>query len=221
MTNKSIRNFARIALCLSACVGLFAQSTTISDTLTNSVGGSSYTGRIVVTLNPPSSAQPLYYSTTSLSGWQYTICIGVTGSDCSTTTAAGTVTISLYANSTIIPAGSSYSARYSPAKGSPWVETWLVTPSTTKLYQVRSTTVPTPTTMFSVGQITGGSASNGNCLVYSSSSLAWAPAACAAGGGSGTVTSVAATVPSILALSGSPITTSGTLAITLATQSAR
>ena len=34
------------------------------------------------------------------------------------------------------------------------------------------------------------------------------------GGGSGTVTSVAATVPSFLAISGSPITTSGTLAIT-------
>jgi len=153
--NKPIRNLARIALCLASCVGLFAQSTAISDTLTNSVGGSSYTGRIVVTLNSPSSAQPLYYSTTSLSGWQYTLCIGVTGSDCSTTTAAGTVTISLYANSTITPAGSSYSARYSPAKGSPWVETWVVTPSTTKLYQVRSTTVPTPTTMFSVRQITG------------------------------------------------------------------
>ena len=34
------------------------------------------------------------------------------------------------------------------------------------------------------------------------------------GGGSGTVTSVAATVPSIFSISGSPITTSGTLAIT-------
>lgn len=36
------------------------------------------------------------------------------------------------------------------------------------------------------------------------------------GGGSGTVTSVAATVPSFLSISGSPITTSGTLAISLA-----
>jgi hypothetical protein len=36
------------------------------------------------------------------------------------------------------------------------------------------------------------------------------------GGGSGTVTSVAATVPSFLSVSGSPITTSGTLAFTLA-----
>ena len=39
-------------------------------------------------------------------------------------------------------------------------------------------------------------------------------------GGTGTVTSVAMTVPSILSVAGSPITTSGTLAVTLATQTA-
>lgn len=40
------------------------------------------------------------------------------------------------------------------------------------------------------------------------------PAPSGGGGGSGTVTSVAASVPSLLSISGSPITTSGTLAIT-------
>lgn len=40
------------------------------------------------------------------------------------------------------------------------------------------------------------------------------------GGGSGTVTSVSLTVPSFLSVSGSPITTSGTLAVTLTTESA-
>lgn len=40
------------------------------------------------------------------------------------------------------------------------------------------------------------------------------------GGGSGTVTSVAVSVPSFLSVSGSPITTSGTIAISLATQNA-
>lgn len=40
------------------------------------------------------------------------------------------------------------------------------------------------------------------------------------GTGSGTVSSVAMTVPSILAVSGSPITTTGTLALSLSTQSA-
>lgn len=39
----------------------------------------------------------------------------------------------------------------------------------------------------------------------------------AAGGGSGTVTSVAVSVPAILSVSGSPVTTSGTIAITTAT----
>ncbi len=41
-----------------------------------------------------------------------------------------------------------------------------------------------------------------------------------ASGGSGSVTSVAMTVPSIMAIGGSPITTSGTLAITLQTETA-
>lgn len=40
------------------------------------------------------------------------------------------------------------------------------------------------------------------------------------GSGSGTVTSVGMTVPSFLSVAGSPVTTSGTLALTLATQSA-
>lgn len=40
------------------------------------------------------------------------------------------------------------------------------------------------------------------------------------GGGTGTVTSVALTAPSFLSVAGSPITTSGTLAVTLATQTA-
>lgn len=40
------------------------------------------------------------------------------------------------------------------------------------------------------------------------------------GGGSGTVTSVALTVPSVFSVAGSPITSSGTLAVSLATQSA-
>jgi len=205
-------------LLLLVALALPAQTVTLSDTLTTAVGGAAYTGRITVTLNAPALAQPLYYSTTSLTGWQAVYCLGVTGSDCTTTTSAGVFAATLYANSTITPAGTSYSARFTPSKGSPWSEVWVVGASDTKLYQVRSTAVPTPTTMFSVGQLTGGSATNGNCLVFDGS--AWAPAACASGGGSGTVTSVAATVPSIMSISGSPITTSGTLAISLVTQTA-
>lgn len=49
---------------------------------------------------------------------------------------------------------------------------------------------------------------------------AWVAVGSGGGGGSGTVTSVAATFPNFLSVSGSPITTSGTLAVSLATQTA-
>jgi hypothetical protein len=204
-------------LFLSA-LAAYGQTVSLSDTLTNAVGGGSYTGRVTVTLNAPGNASPLYYSTTSLTGWQAVYCIGVTGADCTTTTSAGTFAATLYANSTITPAGTSYSARFQPAKGAAWSEVWTVEAADTKLYQVRSTTVPSPTVMFQPSQLTAGGASNGSCLVFDGT--VWEPAACASGGGSGTVTSVAATVPSILAVTGSPITSSGTLAFSLATQTA-
>lgn len=54
---------------------------------------------------------------------------------------------------------------------------------------------------------------NGQCLVYSTSSLAWINTSCG-GGGSGTVTSVALSIPSLFTISGSPVTTTGTLTAT-------
>ena len=61
-----------------------------------------------------------------------------------------------------------------------------------------------------------------NIALAGPSPIIWGPGcafnlytnACIAGGGSGTVTSVGMTVPSFLSVSGSPITTSGTLALT-------
>jgi hypothetical protein len=205
----------KILLFLGA-LAAYGQTVILSDTLTNAVGGGSYTGRVTVTLNAPGNASPLYYSTTSLTGWQAVYCLGVTGADCTTTTSAGTFAATLYANSTITPAGTSYAARFQPAKGAAWSEVWTVEASDTKLYQVRATAVPSPTVMFQPSQLTAGGASNGSCLVYDGTT--WEPGSCSSG--SGTVTSVAATVPSILAVTGSPITTSGTLAISLATQTA-
>lgn len=66
-----------------------------------------------------------------------------------------------------------------------------------------------------VGGITvTGTPSTGQVLTATSSSAAnWQTPA--GGGGAGTVTSVAMTVPSFLSISGSPITTSGTLAVSL------
>lgn len=162
-------------------LALQAQTVSLSDTLTNAVGGGSFTGRITVTINAPGSAQPLYYSTTSLTGWQAVYCLGVTGADCTTTTAAGTFAATLYANSTITPAGTSYSARFQPSKGSPWSETWVLTPSTTTLLAVRSTTTPTPSTTISPQQISSGGATTGQCLRWSGS--AWYASACVVGNG--------------------------------------
>lgn len=59
---------------------------------------------------------------------------------------------------------------------------------------------------------------NGQALVFNSVSGLWEPTTISAG--SGTVTSVAMSVPSFLSVSGSPITTSGTLAVSLANQNA-
>lgn len=168
---KTTMNILRAFILLAATIALQAQTVSLSDTLTNAVGGGSFTGRITVTLNAPASAQPLYYSTTSLTGWQAIYCVGVTGADCTSTTSAGTFAATLYANSTITPAGTSYSARYQPARGSGWTETWVVGASNTKLYQIRATTVPTPTVTFQPSQIAPGS--NGQVLTTVSGAAAW------------------------------------------------
>ena len=184
------------ALFLGA-LGAYGQTVSLSDTLANAVGGGSFTGRITVTLNAPASAQPLYYSTTSLTGWQAVYCVGATGADCTTTTNAGVFAATLYANSTITPAGTSYAARFQPSKGSPWSEVWTVEASDTKLYQVRSTTVPSPTVTFQPSQLAlaagslvyGSSAgvgtalaagTNGHVLTLSGGYPAWAAAAASA-----------------------------------------
>lgn len=74
-------------------------------------------------------------------------------------------------------------------------------------------TLPTTTT--------GGGAIDVLAFAYRSAEDLWyLEAASTNATGTGTVTSVAMTVPAFLSVSGSPVTTSGTLAITLATESA-
>jgi hypothetical protein len=85
-----------------------------------------------------------------------------------------------------------------------------------------SGTYPAPTVAKLQGWAVSGSApGNGQVLTWVAANSDWEPAAPAAAGG--TVTSVALTVPGVIfvsPVSGSPITTSGTLALTLATQTA-
>ncbi len=186
----------------------YGQTVTISDTLPNAVGGGQWTGRITVVLNSPGRAS---YGAVALSGWQYTLCVGVTGSDCSATTAAGVITVPLYATSTLTPTGLSYLARYQPSKGSPRTETWVVEPSDTTLAGIITDTVSSPTTTYQPSQILSGGASSGQCLVYDGST--WSPGSCSSGGGSGTVTSVS--VATANGVSGSVANATTTPAITL------
>lgn len=174
----------RLLLLLAISMSTWAQVQVISDTLTSAVGGGAFAGRITVTLNSPGSAQPLYFGTTSLTGWQNTYCISVTGSDCSILSTAGSFVASLYANSTILPSGTSYSARFQPTVGSAWTETWVVEVGNSKILQIRRTTVPSPSVLFNPSQIRQAGATSGQCLAWNGT--AWAPAACGSGSGGNT-----------------------------------
>lgn len=149
-----------LLLALTCGAGL-AQLQVLTDTLTTPQGGT-WGGTIVVTLNNPQNAGPLYYATTTLTGWSQTY-----------TVSGGAVSISLYANSTITPTGTSYTARYTPTSGSAYSETWVVPVGATTIREVRSTTVPTPRVMFTPSQITQASAALGNVLRWNGS--AWSP----------------------------------------------
>ena len=82
-----------------------------------------------------------------------------------------------------------------------WVN-GTITPGSTTLAALTDTNISNPT--------------NGQVLKYNSTSGKWENANESGGGGGGTVTSVAMSVPTGLSVSGSPITSSGTLAISFA-----
>lgn len=73
-------------------------------------------------------------------------CLGVTGSTCDVTTAAGVVSIELVPNDAgTSPTGTYYLVRYEPRKGDAYSETWVVTAATpVKIKDVRTLVPPTP-----------------------------------------------------------------------------
>lgn len=93
----------------------------------------------------------------------------------------------------------------------------IVFPTGRQLVQVFTSSTRNTTAPVAAGQF--GWQSDDHTFWYATGTSAgnWTAATQA---GSGTVTSVALTLPSFLSVSGSPVTTSGTLAVTLATQSA-
>jgi len=141
---------------------LHAQSTvTITDTIKTPMGGN-WSGTVQVTLNNPATAQPLYAGSETLSGWSQTV-----------TVTNGAFSISLYPNDAITPTGTSYTARYTPTSGAGWSETWVCPTGATTIRELRSTTVPTPRTMFTPSQITQAGAALNNVLRWNGSN--WAP----------------------------------------------
>ena len=137
-------------------IAAYGTDCTISDTVRTPFGGY-FAGRIVVALNSPASAQPLYSGSQTLTGWQTTIEVP--------STANGVVAFTLVCTDTITPSGTSYSARYQPTSGSGWAETWSPATGTTTIRAMRATTVPTPTTTFRASQLALAAGS----MVYGSS----------------------------------------------------
>ena len=77
-----------------------------------------------------------------------------------------------------------------------------------------------PSTLDSLTDVNAPTPTNGQVLTYNTSTGQWV-ASTPSGGGSGTVTSVGLTMPAAFSVSGSPVTTSGTLAVTGAGSSAQ
>jgi hypothetical protein len=71
-----------------------------------------------------------------------------------------------------------------------------------------------PTNLDDLGDVNAPSPSNGQVLTYNSTSGDWEAATPSGGGGTGTVTSVGLSMPSAFNVANSPVTTSGTLAVT-------
>lgn len=71
-----------------------------------------------------------------------------------------------------------------------------------------------PTNLDDLGDVNAPTPSNGQVLTYNSTSGDWEAATPTGGGGTGTVTSVGLTMPSAFNVANSPVTTSGTLAVT-------
>lgn len=105
--------------------------------------------------------------------------------------------------------GNYYTVTYNlvPAGCGPTQEFWNVPVSVTPvpLSSVRSVSIPPPPVIISLAQLGQGVATNGQCILWSSSSISWIPGTCGAGGGS--VTSISTIIPIV----GGTITSTGTI----------
>lgn len=212
-------SFAFICGCISPAYAQCPPSTTVADTLYNA-NGTLAEGRVVI-------------------AWQ-TFSIGncqVPAGQATVNVTAGTLSVQLYPNITAMPSGTSYRATYYLKSGRITTEYWVVPASATPvgLAAVRSATVPVPNVMFAQSQVTNLSNDllkkvelPSPCLsgkfLQSNGSSAQPQVTCVdapgGGGGSGTVTTVGLSAPVQFSVSGSPVTTAGTLGLAWLSQNA-
>jgi hypothetical protein len=115
-----------------------------------------------------------------------------------------------------------YTVSYYSGGSTVATQTWVINtpnPLSTILAvsQVNTTQAIAANYLLPLNQIATTGAQNGYVIEMTGSGPAWQPNAGSGGGGSGTVTSVGMTLPSWLSVTGSPVTTSGTLAVTATT----
>lgn len=141
----------RICIALLA-LPLMAQLSTITDSLKSPVDNLDFTGTLDIEAAP---ACKMTRGGVSYGQMKRRYCIGVTGSACQVTSAAGVVNLQLVPNDAgTTPTGCFYTARYTPTSGTAYSETWFVTAATpVKIKDVRTNLAPTPSALIKAAQI--------------------------------------------------------------------
>lgn len=164
-------------LCLAA--PLFAQLTTITHDDANPylspIDGQRMTGAITV-----STQCRMVRGGVTYGSFRRTYCLGVTGSGCDVTTAAGVISLQLVpTDAGTTPTGCFYTAAHNPKSGNAYTDTWTVPASGTalKIKDVRTTVIPSPSARVLLSQI-DASATSAGCLYMSGGAVVSTGQAC-------------------------------------------
>lgn len=153
---------------LLSTVTVFGATNTVSDTLYDASGGLA-NGNLVIS----------WSTFTGLDGNQVPAGFKLVRVN------AGVFSVVLEPNDTAVPAGTFYVVNYNLVNGARNLqEFWVVptAPSPAHLTNVRTTPSPTTSFAISLGQLSAGGATNGNCLLFNSATGQWAPSNTCTGG---------------------------------------